>query len=60
MSENKAKVIFSPQVPTVHRSKKDNDLKKVSFGILVWSTGLAANPLIQSITEVAKHEKSGK
>jgi NADH dehydrogenase FAD-containing subunit len=33
---------------------------EVSFGLLVWSTGLAANPLIESISEVSKQEKSGK
>ncbi|KAJ3477470.1 hypothetical protein NLI96_g10440 [Meripilus lineatus] len=30
----------------------------VPFGLLVWSTGLAPNPLIQSITEVEKDPKS--
>jgi len=29
----------------------------VAFGLLVWSTGLAPNPLIQSITEVSKDSK---
>ncbi|KII91687.1 hypothetical protein PLICRDRAFT_38509 [Plicaturopsis crispa FD-325 SS-3] len=31
---------------------------EVPFGLLVWSTGLAGNPLIKSITEVGKDEKS--
>ncbi|THH31846.1 hypothetical protein EUX98_g2351 [Antrodiella citrinella] len=31
---------------------------EVHFGILVWSTGLAPNPLIQSITEVEKMPKT--
>lgn len=30
----------------------------VEFGLLVWSTGLAPNPLIQGIQEVEKHEKT--
>ena len=32
----------------------------VPFGLLVWSTGLAPNPLIQSIQSVQKHEKTQK
>ncbi|KAI5116167.1 hypothetical protein M0805_002851 [Coniferiporia weirii] len=32
---------------------------KVPFGVLVWSTGLAPNPLVQSITETRKDRKSG-
>lgn len=32
----------------------------VPFGLLVWSTGLAPNPLIQSITEVEKDPKSSR
>ena len=31
---------------------------EVPFGLLVWSTGLAPNPLIQSIDYIAKHERS--
>ncbi|CAL1709677.1 unnamed protein product [Somion occarium] len=31
---------------------------EVPFGLLVWSTGLAPNPLIQSITDVEKHPKT--
>ncbi|KAF9238109.1 FAD/NAD(P)-binding domain-containing protein [Melanogaster broomeanus] len=31
---------------------------EVPFGLLVWSTGLAPNPLIQSIDCIEKHEKS--
>jgi len=31
---------------------------EVPFGLLVWSTGLAPNPLIQSITEVEKNPKT--
>ncbi|KAF9045570.1 NDE1, mitochondrial external NADH dehydrogenase [Panaeolus papilionaceus] len=30
----------------------------VPFGLLVWSTGLAPNPLIQSISNVKKHPKT--
>ena len=30
----------------------------VHFGLLVWSTGLASNPLIESITEARKDERS--
>lgn len=33
---------------------------EVPFGVLVWSTGLAPNPLVQSVTEVDKHEKTGR
>jgi hypothetical protein len=29
----------------------------VPFGLLVWSTGIAPNPLIESITDYAKDEK---
>lgn len=31
---------------------------EVPFGLLVWSTGLAPNPLISSITEIQKDQKS--
>ncbi|KAI0366509.1 FAD/NAD(P)-binding domain-containing protein [Pilatotrama ljubarskyi] len=31
---------------------------EVNFGLLVWSTGLAPNPLIESITEAKKHERT--
>ncbi|KAF5373261.1 hypothetical protein D9615_007477 [Tricholomella constricta] len=31
---------------------------EVPFGLLVWSTGLAPNPLIESITEAKKHERT--
>lgn len=31
----------------------------VPFGMCVWSTGLAANPLLSSITELKKHDKTG-
>ncbi len=30
----------------------------VNFGLLVWSTGLAPNPLIDSITEAKKDERT--
>ena len=30
----------------------------VNFGLLVWSTGLAPNPLIQSISEAKKDERT--
>ncbi|KAF8580746.1 FAD/NAD(P)-binding domain-containing protein [Ramaria rubella] len=32
---------------------------EVPFGLLVWSTGLAPNPLIESISEFSKDEKTG-
>ncbi|KAF8489842.1 hypothetical protein JB92DRAFT_2755305 [Gautieria morchelliformis] len=32
---------------------------EVPFGLLVWSTGLAPNPLVESITELAKDERTG-
>ncbi|KZT23831.1 FAD/NAD-P-binding domain-containing protein [Neolentinus lepideus HHB14362 ss-1] len=32
---------------------------EVPFGLLVWSTGLAPNPLLLSIGSVQKHERSG-
>ncbi|KIK61346.1 hypothetical protein GYMLUDRAFT_42931 [Collybiopsis luxurians FD-317 M1] len=31
---------------------------EVPFGMLVWATGLSPNPLVSSITELQKHEKS--
>ncbi|KAF8452645.1 NDE1, mitochondrial external NADH dehydrogenase [Boletus edulis BED1] len=46
----------------VERVEKDRMFVKeqgeVPFGLLVWSTGLAPNPLIQSIAYIAKHERS--
>ncbi|KAG6380296.1 NDE1, mitochondrial external NADH dehydrogenase [Boletus reticuloceps] len=46
----------------VERVEKDKMLVKeqgeVPFGLLVWSTGLAPNPLIQSIDYISKHERS--
>ncbi|KAF8893040.1 NDE1, mitochondrial external NADH dehydrogenase [Infundibulicybe gibba] len=33
---------------------------EVPFGLLVWSTGLAPNPLISAISEVKKDEKTSK
>ncbi|EGO01244.1 NDE1, mitochondrial external NADH dehydrogenase [Serpula lacrymans var. lacrymans S7.3] len=46
----------------VERVEKDKMFVKeqgeVPFGLLVWSTGLAPNPLIQSIKEVSKDEKT--
>ncbi|KAI9567719.1 NDE1, mitochondrial external NADH dehydrogenase [Boletus coccyginus] len=46
----------------VERVEKDRMFVKeqgeVPFGLLVWSTGLAPNPLIQSIEYIAKHERS--
>ncbi|KIJ64782.1 hypothetical protein HYDPIDRAFT_187657 [Hydnomerulius pinastri MD-312] len=46
----------------VERVEKDKMFVKeqgeVPFGLLVWSTGLAPNPLIQSIDSIEKHEKS--
>lgn len=46
----------------VERVEKDKMIVKeqgeVPFGMLVWSTGLAPNPLIQTIQSVQKHEKT--
>jgi len=46
----------------VERVEKDKMFVKeqgeVPFGLLVWSTGLAPNPLIQSISAMQKHEKT--
>ncbi|KAF9224927.1 NDE1, mitochondrial external NADH dehydrogenase [Gyrodon lividus] len=46
----------------VERVEKDRMFVKeqgeVPFGLLVWSTGLAPNPLIQSIDSIEKHEKT--
>ncbi|KAG9308297.1 NDE1, mitochondrial external NADH dehydrogenase [Chiua virens] len=46
----------------VERVEKDKMFVKeqgeVPFGLLVWSTGLAPNPLIQSIDYIEKHERS--
>ncbi|KAL1748283.1 pyridine nucleotide-disulfide oxidoreductase-domain-containing protein [Schizophyllum fasciatum] len=33
---------------------------EVPFGLLVWSTGLAPNPLVSAITELQKGKKSGR
>lgn len=35
-----------------------DELGAVPFGLLVWNTGLAPNPLIQSIKELQKDEKT--
>jgi NADH dehydrogenase FAD-containing subunit len=35
-------------------------VRTVEFGLLVWSTGLAPNPLIASISELAKDEKTSR
>lgn len=32
--------------------------KEVSFGLPLWSAGLALNPMIQIIQSVQKHEKT--
>jgi hypothetical protein len=37
-----------------------NVMYPVPFGLLVWSTGLAPNPLIQSIGEAKKHPKTSR
>ncbi|KAH7909184.1 FAD/NAD(P)-binding domain-containing protein [Hygrophoropsis aurantiaca] len=46
----------------VERVEKDRMFVKeqgeVPFGLLVWSTGLAPNPLVQSIDALQKHEKT--
>ncbi|KAG1740488.1 NDE1, mitochondrial external NADH dehydrogenase [Suillus paluster] len=46
----------------VERVEKDRMFVKeqgeVPFGLLVWSTGLAPNPLIQSIDSLEKHDKT--
>ena len=34
------------------------ELGEVPFGMLVWSTGLAPNPLVEAITGVRKHPKT--
>lgn len=36
------------------------EVGEVPFGLLVWNTGLAPNPLVQSISEYAKSEKTGR
>ncbi|KAG1732120.1 NDE1, mitochondrial external NADH dehydrogenase [Suillus lakei] len=46
----------------VERVEKDRmfvrEQGEVPFGLLVWSTGLAPNPLIQSIDSLEKHDKT--
>ncbi|PPR03369.1 hypothetical protein CVT24_012494 [Panaeolus cyanescens] len=46
----------------VERVEKDKmivkEIGEVPFGLLVWSTGLAPNPLIKAITNVKKHPKT--
>ena len=32
----------------------------VPFGMLVWSTGLASNPLVQNIKDARKDERTGR
>ncbi|TRM66893.1 hypothetical protein BD626DRAFT_397028 [Schizophyllum amplum] len=48
----------------VERVEKDHmivtEQGEVPFGLLVWSTGLAPNPLISSISELQKTERTGR
>lgn len=44
-------VLYVPLISSPHT---------VPFGLLVWSTGLAPNPLIASITEAEKHPKTNR
>ncbi|GEM10142.1 NADH dehydrogenase [Rhodotorula toruloides] len=49
----------SRHVTAVHEGVLDiKEEGKVPFGLLVWNTGLAPNPLIQSIKELQKDEKT--
>lgn len=41
-------------------SALNNFIPLVNFGLLVWSTGLAPNPLISSISELSKDEKTSR
>jgi hypothetical protein len=52
MSGNRAKVCIT-RIPRYYFI----NVNLVYFGLLVWSTGLAPNPLIESIAEVAKDSK---
>lgn len=41
-------------------SQVNNLFDLVMFGMLVWSTGLAPNPLISSISEILKDKKTSR
>ncbi|KAG6334706.1 hypothetical protein ID866_4385 [Astraeus odoratus] len=46
-------------IKTMHHDKMlVKEQGEVPFGILVWSTGLAPNPLVRSIRSIEKHEKT--
>lgn len=45
-------------VPNPIGATDSRDACTVNFGLLVWSTGLAPNPLIDSITEAKKDERT--
>lgn len=45
-------------IADIFKAYKSVVMDAVPFGLLVWSTGLAPNPLIQSIQSVQKHEKT--
>ena len=48
-------VVLSTFTQGILHVKEQGD---VPFGLLVWSTGLAPNPLIESITEVKKDKRT--
>ncbi|TFY82516.1 hypothetical protein EWM64_g1499 [Hericium alpestre] len=53
-------ILTSHHVERVESGKMQvKEQGEVHFGLLVWSTGLAPNPLVESITEAKKDAKTG-
>ncbi|KAF8651515.1 hypothetical protein AX16_004711 [Volvariella volvacea WC 439] len=59
LSREGIRILTSHHVERVEAGKMYvREIGEVPFGLLVWSTGLAPNPLIQSITNVQKDSKT--
>lgn len=56
--EGQTGFIWDIAVPYSIGVSDSRDAYTVNFGLLVWSTGLAPNPLIDSITEAKKDERT--
>lgn len=56
--EGQYEFIWDIAVPNPLGATDSRDACTVNFGLLVWSTGLAPNPLIDSITEAKKDERT--
>ncbi|KAK0484604.1 FAD/NAD-P-binding domain-containing protein [Armillaria novae-zelandiae] len=51
----------SPAILTISKGKLFiKEVGEVPFGLLVWSTGLAPNPLIEAITELKKRDTTNR